>query len=131
MNIPLCWMIAMPIIHPTLKTNVMKMEQTFQMGYRVGERVFYVSPQNWQGETKSMAKVLESRSLPWMQNNEDFEEFLKVDANLSSLCGKMFHVWDDNHRFQAWLPYINSIHSNDVEWHFSWTTICWTQLAGG
>ncbi len=92
MNIPFCWMVVMPIIHPTLKNNVMKMEQAFQMGYREGERAFYVSPQNWQGETKSTAKVLESQNLPWMQNNEDFEEFLKVDANLSSLCGKTFHV---------------------------------------
>jgi len=40
MNILLCWMATMPIIHPTLKIDVMKMEQTFQMGYRDGEKAF-------------------------------------------------------------------------------------------
>jgi hypothetical protein len=40
MNILLCWMATMPIIQPTLKIDVMKMEQTFQMGYRDGEKAF-------------------------------------------------------------------------------------------
>ncbi len=38
MNIPLCRMDVMPIIHPTLKIDVMKVEQAFQMGYRDGEK---------------------------------------------------------------------------------------------
>jgi hypothetical protein len=29
----------------------------------------------------------------------------------------MFYVLDNNHRLQTWLPCINSIHSDDVEWH--------------
>jgi hypothetical protein len=33
-------MATMPIIHPTLKIDVMKMEQAFQMGYRDGEKAF-------------------------------------------------------------------------------------------
>jgi hypothetical protein len=33
-------MATMPIIHPTLKIDVMKMEKTFQMGYRDGEKAF-------------------------------------------------------------------------------------------
>jgi hypothetical protein len=33
MNIPLYHMISMPIVRPTLKINVLKMEQAFQMGY--------------------------------------------------------------------------------------------------
>jgi hypothetical protein len=42
----------MPIICLVLKINVMKMEQAFQMCYKEGEKTFYVSTQNWQGETK-------------------------------------------------------------------------------
>jgi hypothetical protein len=34
MNIPLCWFIAMLIVRLALKIDVLKMEQTFQMGYR-------------------------------------------------------------------------------------------------
>jgi hypothetical protein len=33
MNIPLCHMISMPVIRPTFKIDVFKMEQVFQMGY--------------------------------------------------------------------------------------------------
>jgi hypothetical protein len=47
MNIPFCRMVIMPIICLALKMDVMKMEQVFQMGCKEGERVFYISPQNW------------------------------------------------------------------------------------
>jgi len=60
-------MVVMPIICPTLKIDVMKMEQAFQMGYMEGEWAFYVSPQNWQGETKSMANFANPQSLLWKQ----------------------------------------------------------------
>jgi hypothetical protein len=53
----------------------------------------------------------------WKEKNEKIEAFLKLDANLSSLFRKMFHVWDGKHRLQAWFPYINSVHSNDVDEH--------------
>jgi hypothetical protein len=33
MDIPLCRMISMPVIRPTFKINVLKMEHAFQMGY--------------------------------------------------------------------------------------------------
>jgi len=42
-NIPLCWMVTMPIVHLAFKIDVMKMEQAFQMGYKEGERVFYIT----------------------------------------------------------------------------------------
>jgi hypothetical protein len=46
MNIPLCRMISMLVVRPTLKINVLKMEQTFQMGYRESNKVLYVFPTN-------------------------------------------------------------------------------------
>ncbi len=33
MNIPLCYIISMLVLKPTLKIDVLKMEQVFQMGY--------------------------------------------------------------------------------------------------
>jgi hypothetical protein len=38
--------ISMPIVQPTLKINVLKMEHVFQMGYLEGNKLFYVSPTN-------------------------------------------------------------------------------------
>jgi len=40
MNIPLYHMISMLVVRPTFKINVLK------MGYRQGDKVFYVSPTN-------------------------------------------------------------------------------------
>jgi hypothetical protein len=34
MNLAFCRIMAMPIVRPTLKFNVLKMEHAFQMGYR-------------------------------------------------------------------------------------------------
>ncbi len=94
----------------------MKMEQTL-MGYKEGERAFYVYQQNWQGKIKSMAKFVNSWNPLQKEKNEKIEAFLKPDANLSSLFRKMFHIWDGKHRLQAWFPYINLVHLNDVDEH--------------
>jgi hypothetical protein len=37
--------------------------------------------------------------------------------------GKMFMVWDGNHRLQAWLSIINDDHGQDQSWHFSMESI--------
>ena len=42
---------------------------------------------------------------------------LAADPVLQVFCGKMFYVWDDNHRIQAWMPIINNDHLNDISWH--------------
>jgi hypothetical protein len=39
-------MISMLVVRPTLKTDVLKMEHVFQMGYEKGNKMFYVSPTN-------------------------------------------------------------------------------------
>jgi hypothetical protein len=31
----------------------------------------------------------------------------------------MFFICDGNHRFKAWTGYIDRLHSNDPEWHYS------------
>jgi hypothetical protein len=49
MNIPLCTMISMRIIHLALKINDLKMEHAFQIGNLEGNKLFYVSLLNWRG----------------------------------------------------------------------------------
>jgi hypothetical protein len=36
----------------------------------------------------------------------------------------MFFICDGNHRFKAWIGYIDRLHSNDPEWHYSMDNIC-------
>jgi hypothetical protein len=45
-NIPLCKMISILVVHHALKIDVLKMEQAFQTNDREGDKVFYVSPLN-------------------------------------------------------------------------------------
>jgi hypothetical protein len=53
MPIPLCWMIPMLVVKYALRINILKMEQAFHGGYMEGNKVFYVSPTNWQGGVES------------------------------------------------------------------------------
>lgn len=48
-KMPLYKMISMPIVCPTLKIDVLKMEQAFHFGYWEGDKVFNVSPLEWKG----------------------------------------------------------------------------------
>jgi hypothetical protein len=46
MHVPLCMMVPMPIVRHAFKINILKMEQTFHMGYKEGDKVSYLSPTN-------------------------------------------------------------------------------------
>jgi hypothetical protein len=49
--------------------------------------------------------------------NVAFEEALNSDEDLHRFSGRMFYVWDDNLRLQAWMPYISKVHPCDFSWH--------------
>ncbi len=91
-NILLCQMILMPIVRTTLKIDVLKMEQAFQMGYMEGEKAFSILHTNWQGQKQSMLNFESSWDPLWMKNNAKFGKFLLVDPNFYNFFGKMFYV---------------------------------------
>ncbi len=64
-NIPLCCMISMLVVRPALKIDVLKMEHVFQMGYQEGDKVFYVSPTNQQGEEAFVAYHIHEWDSHW------------------------------------------------------------------
>ena len=43
MRIPLCQLVPMPMVRPTLDSDILALEQQFVYGYEEGARVFYVS----------------------------------------------------------------------------------------
>jgi hypothetical protein len=49
MNIPLCHMISMPVVRPTFKIDVFKMEHAFQMGYQKSNKISMILPQTTKG----------------------------------------------------------------------------------
>jgi len=119
MNIPLCWLFSMSIVWPTLKIDVLKMKQAFFMRYEEGKKAFYNSPKNFKAKEKLISKYMPLWSTLWTHKNAKFEKFLLKGPNLSFLCGNLFHVWDRNHRLQAWWPYIDLNHPNEEDWYIS------------
>jgi hypothetical protein len=81
--------------------------------------MFYVSLDNIHDVA---IENLESWSYNKVFANENFEAFINTQPTFSHLKGKPFHVWDANHYFQAWLPYVNDVHPNDESWHACPTT---------
>jgi hypothetical protein len=55
----------------------------------------------------------------WKEKNNKLKEFLQGDPYLRPLFGKMFHVWDEDDKLQAWFSYINKVHPLNVDWHIS------------
>jgi len=84
-----------------------------------GNGVFYVALEDNEGKTLDVnPDILSSWSSHWVTVDNEFEAMLAADPILHVFCGKMFHVWDGNHRIQAWLPIINDDHSDDITWHY-------------
>jgi hypothetical protein len=124
-DIPLCQMIYMSLVRPTLAHDIKRLEVEFTHGYRPGASVFYVSTTNEIGEERLVKDVDTINWDPhWTSVNDEFEAKLALNPHLKSLCGRMFFICDGNHRFKAWTGYIDRLHSNDPKWHYSVDSIC-------
>lgn len=119
--IPLCRMICLPVVRPFLRNDVMKLASHFHKnGYIEGNGVFYVALENNESKTMDVTpEIIASWSPHWITVNAEFESMLSSDPVLNVFSGKMFHVWDGNHRIQAWMPIISNDHPEDFDWHFS------------
>jgi hypothetical protein len=124
-EIPLCQMVYMPLIRPILAHNIKRLEAKFTHGYRPRAPVFYVSIYNEHGEERSVKDEDTSNWGPhWTSVNNEFEDKLALNPYLKFLCGCMFFVCDGNHRLKAWTSYIQRLHSNDRERHYTVDSIC-------
>jgi hypothetical protein len=61
-DIPLCQMVYMPLVRPTLANDIKKLEAEFTHRYRPSVPVFYVSIYNEKGEERS---VMEEDTSHW------------------------------------------------------------------
>ena len=55
LHIPLCRLVPMPIVRPTLACDITKLEQEFAGGYRDGAAVIYVSTTNEEGQREEFS----------------------------------------------------------------------------
>jgi hypothetical protein len=118
-SIPLCRMLAMPMVRPTLASDLVKLEQEFVHGYREGASVFYVTTTNEDSKTQEVLEADKASWGPiWNAKNDVFNKFLLSDPHLAHLTNLMFFVCDGNHRRQAWLNHIDRLHRNEDSWHY-------------
>jgi hypothetical protein len=118
-SIPLCRMLAIPMVRPTLTSDLAKLEQEFVHGYREGASVFYVTVTNEERKTHEITEADKASWDPiWRAKNEEFNSFLLSVPELAGFANLMFFVCDGNHRRQAWLNHIERFHKTDEAWHF-------------
>ena len=79
-DIPLCRMLYMPLVRPTLATDIKKLETEFTHRYRPGAPVFYVSICNEKEEERAVTNEDKSNWGPhWISVDDEFED--KLDSN--------------------------------------------------
>lgn len=118
--IPLCRMVAMPMVRPTLQSDLIKLEQEFTHGYREGAAVFYVSMTNEDGKTQEVTEADKAGWGPiWRAPNDSFNSYLESVPELKGFANLMFFVCDGNHRRQAWMNHIQRLHREEASWHYS------------
>ena len=102
LQIPLCRLRALPIVRPINALDVDKMENEFCMGYREGDTVMYVSLFNDKDNTLPVTPDIVSQwNAHWVAKDQEFEEYLLADEDLRKFSGKMFYVYEGNHRLTA------------------------------
>jgi hypothetical protein len=92
-DIPLCQMIYMPLVHPTLAHDIKRLEAEFTHGYQPGASVFYVSTTNENGAERLVKDVDTSNWGPhWTSVNDEFEAKLALNPHLKHGCHNG-HFW--------------------------------------
>lgn len=113
-------MVAMPMVRPTLQSDLSKLEQEFAHEYREGTAVFYVSITEKAGKTLEVSDATKEAWGPlWNSQNESFNAYLESVRELRGFTNLMFFVCDENHRRQAWINHIERLHKDDASWHYS------------
>jgi hypothetical protein len=55
----------------------------------------------------------------WKLESERFDARMAADPDLIHFVGKMFYVWEGNHRLTAWWRHVNRFHPTEEAWHIS------------
>ncbi len=118
MEIPLCCMISMQVVRPTLMNDISTLGGDFYLSYHARAIIFYVS---LKGVNGCIVDVTQDWINSWDDHykimNEEFEAYLQSKPSLYHLVRRMSHVWYGNHRLRAWYPYINEVHAKNKSRH--------------
>lgn len=120
LNIPLCRLKPHPKVRPIIEHDVEKLMHEFNMGYREGDRVLYVSLFSSKDNVLKVKPTDDFLENPhWKAVNDEFEKLLMADPDLHQFSDMYFYVYEGNHRLTAWTRHIEKHHPNDPSWYFS------------
>ena len=86
MKILLCRLVPMPMVRPTLASNLIQPEQQFVHGYEEGARVFYVSMADELSQTSQFSSAeKDDWGELWNSVNDEFNRFLDSREALKHL----------------------------------------------
>ena len=116
-KIPLCKLVPMPIVRPTLSFDLTALENQFSRGYKEGARVFYVSISDEEGmQVMFIDQEKEEWGPLWNEVNNEFNQRLQ-SRPLANLVDYKFFVCDGNHKRIAWMNHIQHLHNRNCKWH--------------
>ena len=93
LHIPLCRLVAMSMVRPTLACDITKLEQKFAGGYRDGAAVFYVSTTNEEGQSEEFSDEEMSKWDPiWREKNKVFTRYLDSRCELKQMKNLKFFI---------------------------------------
>ena len=119
-SIPLCRLQCLLLVRPINDAHVSRLENEFVMENRDGDHALYVCPYNNLDEFFLVSdNIMAFWSILWKEGNEEFDAMLRNDSDLAHLAGKMFFVWEGNHRLTAWWRHVNKHYSFDKDWPIS------------
>ena len=119
LHIPLCRLVAMPMVRPTLACDITKLEQEFAGGYRDGAAVFYISTTNEEGQSMEFSEEDMSLWDPiWREKNEVFTRYLDSCSELKFMKNLKFFICNGNHRRLAWMNVIDRCYPINPKWHY-------------
>jgi hypothetical protein len=82
MVVALCQMVSMMVVRPALKIDILKMEQAFHMGYKEGDKVFYLSLMSWKGKEQNV-----------FLHSGTWDEHWVIEMNNLKRCYKKTQSW--------------------------------------
>ena len=119
LHIPLCRLVAMPMVRPTLACDITKLEQEFAGRYRDGAAIFYISTTNEEGHSEEFTDEDISMWDPiWREKNEVFSCYLDSRSELKFMKNLKFFICDGNHCRLAWMNVIERCYPVNPKWHF-------------
>ncbi|MCO5547439.1 hypothetical protein L7F22_000888 [Adiantum nelumboides] len=117
--IPLCRCLVNERVRVLRRKDLSLLKKVFEEeGYLMMKGMFVLSVNLPDGTTKDVDDdIIKTWDKNWQLVNKEFEDEISSREEWSMLRGKMFYVWEGNHRTASWIESIKEMYRNDTKKH--------------